>query len=76
MKTKIMRRPYAAPNAELICLAPSAPIATAPKKNWEWGGSGSDKWKNNSWGVSFDLLKDASATGLMDWAKEEEEELD
>jgi len=73
MKNKNLRRPYAAPNAELVCLVPVTPIASDGKKNWQWGGSGDNKWKQNSWGVDFNsILQKASVTGLMEWVDEEE----
>ena len=68
MNTKIMRRPYAAPNAELICLVPSAPIA-----NWKWPDSSANtKWDQNRWGGPTGILNElASATGIAEWAVDE-----
>lgn len=71
MNNGIKRRLYAAPTAELICLAPAAPVAT-----WKWEGKGSNsKWSQNSWsanGVPTDLFGLASATGIAEWAGEDE----
>ena len=71
MNTTTLRRPYVAPGAELICLAPDAPVAS--NKSWEWkGGSKTDSgnWlTQNHWGASF---TNVSATGLMEWAEDSE----
>lgn len=72
MKIEKLRRTYAAPTAEIVCLAPAAPIAS-----WKWtGGSSNSKWNesSNNWfaeGVP-DILGNASVTGLLTWANEDE----
>ena len=67
MNTNTLRRPYAAPNAELICLAPASAIANT----WTWNPeSKNDKWGNNKWGVQFNLNA-VSATGIAEWAVDE-----
>ena len=77
MNNNIKRRLYAAPTAELICLAPAAPIAN----NWTWSGGtdSNSKWNQNSWnanGVPKNLFGLASATGIAEWAGEDELEAD
>jgi len=64
MKNTMKRRPYEAPNAELICLAPSAPVAS-----WKWQDSDKRTWHTNSWSsLSEDLNLDlASVTGVGEW---------
>ena len=66
MKTETLRRPYAAPVAELICLAPTAPIAS-----WKWNEI-NGKWSQNRWGgpTDVDLFKVASVTGVATWGDE------
>ena len=57
--------PYAAPNAELICLVPENSIAT--QKSWRWSSSDdSEKWGTNHWGVGLGTFK-ASVTGVAEW---------
>ena len=72
MNNTMKRRPYAAPTAELVCLAPSAPIA-----NWTWsGGSSNSKWtgsKNHWFGSGADeILSGASVTGFAQWVNSDE----
>lgn len=69
MKTENLRRPYTAPAAELVCLAPTAPIA-----NWTWKDSGNHSWTTNHWGLknAEELFKNASVTGIMEWADGDE----
>ena len=70
MKINTLRRPYAAPIAELICLAPATPIAN----NWTWG-TNKGKWNQNSWSASSvpeKLFDVASATGFAGWTGEDE----
>ena len=46
MNNKVTRRPYAAPEAELICLAPTEEIAS-----WQpWFEQGDAWWGLNTWG--------------------------
>lgn len=70
MKTENLRRPYAAPTAELIRLAPAAPIAS--NNSWTWGDKSNKptggKWNaTNHWGESFDIFDNASVTGIATW---------
>jgi len=65
------RRSYAAPSAELVCLAPSAPVAS-----WKWsGGSGNSKWNSNTnhwFGAGLDPSKLAgSVIGIAEWIDDE-----
>ena len=73
MKTKTLRRPYAAPNAELICLAPATPIANSWtwKKKGELDSSVNGKWNQNHWGTSLDIFGNASVTGIAEWGVDE-----
>jgi len=76
MNNTMKRRPYAAPAAELICLAPAAPIATG-NGSWTWGDKNSKpsggKWNDtNHWGASFDIFANASVTGIATWTGEDE----
>jgi len=72
MDNNIKRRLYAAPSAELICLAPAAPIAS-----WKWDGTGRGKWNQNNWGSPIaNLFENASATGIAEWAGNDELEAD
>ena len=62
MKEDILRRPYAAPEAELICLAPSEEIASS---GWQpWFQQGDAWWGLNSWGKT---PEDASITAGFTW---------
>ena len=69
MKTKNLRRPYAAPSAELIALVPSAPIAS---NNWTWNDKDDNgKWNQNHMGIDIFKLN-VSATGFAEWVGDEE----
>jgi len=60
MKTENLRRPYTAPTAELVCLAPGAPIASwkwTPERTWT-------STNTNKWGTSTFV---ASVTGIATW---------
>ena len=49
MNNKNTRRPYAAPEAELICLAPTEAIASSA--GWQpWFEQGDEWWALNRWG--------------------------
>ena len=63
MNTKTMRRPYAAPEAELICLAPTEEIASSNK--WQpWFQQGDEWWALNKWGAT---PKGVSITAGYTW---------
>ena len=63
MNNNMKRRSYTAPNAEVVCLAPSAPIAS-----WNWDPSAGKNWGMNSWGkVTEEQIKNASVTGVLTW---------
>jgi len=67
MSNTMKRQTYVAPAAELVCLAPSVPIAS-----WKWQNSGHN-WKQNSWG-DLDpekLFNLASVTGVAEWLDDE-----
>lgn len=70
MNTNTMRRPYAAPSAELICFVPDVPVAS-----WIWqGGSTSDISNGvNHWGIKG---LQASVTGVIRWLDGNEENPD
>ena len=63
MKTENLRRPYTAPTAELVCLAPSFPVAS--NKSWQWGSTKTHYWdtSTNKWGSSSFV---ASVTGVAE----------
>ena len=71
MNNTTKRRSYMAPTAELICLAPSSPIANS--SGWKWsGGSSNSKWDNpgNHWlsdNSVTNILTNASVTGIATW---------
>ena len=69
MNNDMMRRPYAAPKVEVICLAPSEEIAS-----WQpWFQQGDAWWGLNSWGKKPDA---ASITAGFTWLDVYEEETD
>jgi len=63
MDNKTLRRPYAAPSAEIICLAPGEAIAAS----WKWDKERDPgNWNSNKWG--FDIFSQTiSATGFAQW---------
>ena len=64
-------RVYAAPTAQVICLAPVTPIASSEKKSWEWQGTSGSGWNTNHWGVDMSGLN-PSVTGIMKWVGDDE----
>ena len=64
MKTETLRRPYAAPAAELICLVPGESVAT---NSWQWdSGNNNNKWDQNHMGIDVFGLG-GSAIGFGKW---------
>ena len=65
MSNTMKRQTYVAPAAELVCLAPSAPVATS-NQSWKWGESKTRDWTKNSWGAMPQNFL-PSVTGVAEW---------
>jgi len=62
MDNKTLRRPYAAPSAEIICLAPHEAVAAS----WKWDKGDPGNWNANPWGIKLSGVN-ISATGIAQW---------